>query len=58
MTMTSFAFHEDLLSEGFDPASDEYYDEINNRIRNEFPHKFNEETQIVNHAKPRLAKSK
>ena len=45
MTMTSFAFHEDLLSEGFDPASDEYYDEINNRIRNEFPHKFNEETQ-------------
>jgi len=43
MTMTSFAFHEDLLSEGFDPASDEYYDEINNRIRKEFPHKFNEE---------------
>ena len=47
MTMTSFAFHEDLLSEGFDPASDEYYSEINNRIRKEFPHKFNgEETQI------------
>ena len=45
MTMTSFAFHEDLLSEGFDPASNEYYDEINNRIRNEFPHKFNDETQ-------------
>ena len=46
MTMTSFAFHEDLLSEGFDPASNEYYDEINNRIRKEFPHKFNdEETQ-------------
>ena len=46
MTMTSFAFHEDLLSEGFDPASDEYYSEINNRIRKEFPHKFNgEETQ-------------
>jgi len=43
MTMTSFAFHEDLLAEGFDPASDEYYSEINNRIRKEFPHKFNEE---------------
>jgi len=43
MTMTSFAFHEDLLSEGFDPTSDEYYSEINNRIRKEFPHKFNEE---------------
>jgi hypothetical protein len=45
MTMTSFAFHEDLLNEGFDPASNEYYDEINNRIRKEFPHKFNEEIQ-------------
>jgi hypothetical protein len=24
----------------FDPASDEYYSEINRRIRTEFPHKF------------------
>ena len=40
MTMTSFVFHQDLLNEGFDPASDEYYDEINKRIRTEFPHKF------------------
>jgi len=45
MTMTSFVFHQDLLNEGFDPTSNEYYDEINKRIRTEFPHKFEEQPQ-------------
>ena len=44
MTITSFAIHEDLIKEGFDPKSDEYYTEVNTRIRSEFPHKFDEDT--------------
>ena len=44
MTMTSFAIHQDLVEEGFDPTADEYYTEIDKRIRNEFPHKFNEDS--------------
>ena len=44
MTMTSFAIHQDLIEEGFDPTADEYYTEIDKRIRNEFPHKFNEDS--------------
>jgi hypothetical protein len=40
MTATAMQYHEDLLQEGFDPTSDEYYTEINSYIRKEFPHKF------------------
>lgn len=43
MTMTAFAIHEDLVNEGIDPTTDDYYTEVDNRIRNEFPHKFNDE---------------
>ena len=45
MTMTSFVIHQDLLNEGFDATSNEYYDEVNKRIRTEFPHKFEGKTQ-------------
>ena len=38
--MTSFVIHQDLLNEGFDATSDEYYSEIDKRIRDEFPHRF------------------
>ena len=41
MTYASFGIHRKLVEEdGFDPTSDEYYTEINKRIRQEFPHKF------------------
>jgi hypothetical protein len=40
MTAAAMSHHEQLLQEGFDPTSDEYYTEINSYIRNEFPHKF------------------
>jgi len=41
MTYTAFDLHKKLTeSEGFDPTSDEYYSEIDKRIRLEFPHKF------------------
>jgi len=41
MTYTAFDMHKKLVEdEGFDPRSDEYYAEIDKRIRLEFPHKF------------------
>ena len=41
MTYTAFDLHKTLTEqEGFDPQSDEYYSEIDRRIRLEFPHKF------------------
>ena len=46
MTFTAFEIHKDLVEkEGFDPKSDEYYMEIDKRIKVDFPHKFgNSET--------------
>ena len=42
MTTAAFTLHQQLVEEeGFDPNSDEYYTELNGRIRSEFPHKFN-----------------
>jgi len=42
MTMTSFVIHRQLTEEeGFDASEDQYYDEIDKRMREEFPHKFN-----------------
>ena len=42
MTYASFGIHKRLVEEdGFNPTSNEYYEEINKRIREEFPHKFN-----------------
>ena len=41
MTYTAFDIHKKLVEEeGFDPSSDEYYSEVDKRIRLEFPHKF------------------
>ena len=41
MTYTAFDLHKKLTEdEGYDPSSDEYYTEIDKRIRLEFPHKF------------------
>ena len=41
MTYTAFDIHRKLVEEeGFDPTSQEYYSEVDKRIRLEFPHKF------------------
>ena len=41
MTYTAFDIHRQIVDEeGYDPKSDEYYAEIDKRIRLEFPHKF------------------
>lgn len=41
MTYTAFEIHKDLTEkEGYDPNSNEYYEEVDKRIRVDFPHKF------------------
>ena len=46
MTLTAFSIHKRLIEEEFfDPTSDDYYAELDKRIRDEFPHKFQQETR-------------
>ena len=54
MTYTAFDLHKKLVEEeGYDPQSDEYYAEIDKRIRLEFPHKFaTNSVQTTNNSKP------
>ena len=50
MTLTSFSIHRKLVEKGFDPASDEYYNEIDKQMKDTFPHKFGQQvspTQTV-----------
>lgn len=47
MTYTAFDMHKTLVDEeGYDPKSDEYYTEIDKRLRVEFPHKFDTNNDI------------
>ena len=43
MTLTSFSIHRKLMEEGFDPQSDLYYSEVDKRMRDTFPHKFEQQ---------------
>ena len=45
MTYTAMSLHDDLVTEGFDASSDEYYNEIDRRIRKEFPQKFEDQSK-------------
>ena len=48
MTYTAFDIHETLVNEeGYDPSSDEYYSELDKRIRVAFPTKFGNNTTIT-----------
>ena len=40
MTVGAYAIHEDLAGEGFDLTSDDYFSELDKRLRVEFPQKF------------------
>jgi len=52
MTFTAFEIHKDLVErEGYDPKSNEYYDEVNKRIKVDFPHKF-AKTGVIETSKP------
>jgi|TARA_R110002110_G_scaffold144883_1_gene334216 hypothetical protein len=44
MTNVAFAIHNDLIQGGVDLESDEYYAQIDSRMRQELPHKFNGQT--------------
>ncbi len=47
MTLTAFSIHRELIeNEGIAVNSKEYYDEIDKRIRKEFPHKFKDEETV------------
>jgi len=54
MTYTAFDMHKTLVEkEGYDPQSDEYYEEIDKRLRLEFPNKFDRlEGNSMERAKP------
>ena len=45
MTFTAFEIHKDLVNEGFDPQSNEYYSEVDKRIRVDFGSKFDNSEQ-------------
>ena len=46
MTYTALSIHKKLIQEeGFDGKSDEYYNELDNRIKKEFPHKFEDKNK-------------
>ena len=51
LTNVAFGVHSQLESEGFDTESDEYYSEIDKRIRHEMPHKFTDEN-VQSDSKP------
>jgi hypothetical protein len=55
MTNGTFAIHNQLEREGFDLSSDEYYDELNRRVRKEFPHKFRKPQVNTNVDAPGIA---
>ena len=54
MTYTAFDIHKKLVEEeGYDPKSNEYYAEVDKRIRVEFPHKFDKvDNTSTERAKP------
>ena len=53
MTYAAFGIHKKLIEEeGFDAQSNEYYNEINSRMRKEFPHKFSGEENVGRQSKP------
>lgn len=46
MTHMAFITHRELVEdEGFDPSSDEYYDELDRRMRRDFPNQFSAQTE-------------
>ena len=44
MTNVAYAIHEDLVNQGVDPRTDYYYTEIDKRMRENLPHKFEQDS--------------
>ena len=47
MTAAALAIDVELKNEGYDPSDNDFYQEINNRIKTSFPHKFEEDKERV-----------
>ena len=47
-TQAAHIINEDLLQEGFDPESEEFYTEISKRLKKEMPHKFGQQEEPTN----------
>jgi len=54
MTSAAKTIHEDVVMEGFDPNSDEYYSEIDRRLRKEMPNKFQDQRKPVSYVAPAI----
>ena len=52
LTSAAMGIHEDLLGEGIDAESDEYYNQINKRMKEYFPQKFADSTEEKTKATP------
>jgi DNA repair exonuclease SbcCD ATPase subunit len=55
MTMGAFTIDKQLKQEGFDPRTDEYYTEVDKRMRVEFPHKFEDSSNVAEKPQQRVA---
>jgi hypothetical protein len=51
MTNVAYAIHEDLVNQGVDPRTDYYYTEIDKRMRDNLPHKFEQDSSTEEPAK-------
>ena len=51
MTNVAYAIHEDLVNQGVDPRTDYYYTEIDKRMRENLPHKFQQDSSSEEPAK-------
>lgn len=58
MTSMAFGLHEDLVSEGVDPTSDEYYERIDKEMRRRFPESFEDTKERVKKPAPVVASAK
>jgi len=47
LTQAAHVINEDILQEGFDPESKEFYDEISKRLKKEMPHKFGQQGEPI-----------
>ena len=47
MTAAALAIDSELKNEGYDPSDNDFYQEIDNRIKTSFPHKFEEDKERV-----------
>ena len=58
MTYAAFGIHKRVVEvDGFDPKSEDYYAEIDKRMRKEFPHKFEDSAEEEVVVRPKKVKS-